>query len=217
MKCMVQVIATTVWGWLVHLGGIGLILLGFVDNSPLPLPGGMDALTVILAANQKRWWWYYAIMATIGGVLGGYMTFSIARKGGKEGLEKRLSAKRAARARKTFEKYGFWSLFLPGLLPPPVPYSPFLIVAGGLDYSPRRFLVAVGIARTIRYFALAWLGSIYSQQIFGFFEQYYKPVLWMLLALVLVGGIAGGLYIWKHKKDDKPIRPDAGERRVKAA
>src|SRR5215469_17463708 len=123
MKCMVQVIATTVWGWLEHLGGIGLILLGFVDNSPLPLPGGMDALTVILAAGQKRWWWYYAIMATIGGILGAYITFSIARKGGKEGLEKKLSAKKAARARKMFEKYGFWSLFLPGLLPPPVPYS----------------------------------------------------------------------------------------------
>lgn len=214
---MVQVIATTVWGWLQHLGGIGLILLGFVDNSPLPLPGGMDALTVILAADQKRWWWYYAIMATIGGVLGGYMTFSVARKGGKEGLEKKLSAKRVARARKKFEKYGFWSLFVPGLLPPPVPYSPFLIVAGGLDYSPRKFLVAVGIARVIRYFALAWLGSIYSRQIFGFFHQYYQPVLWTLLALVLVGGIAGGLYVWKRKKDDKPIQPDAGERRVKAA
>lgn len=217
MRCMVQVIATTVWGWLQHLGGIGLILLGFVDNSPLPLPGGMDALTVILAANQKRWWWYYAIMATIGGVLGGYMTFSVARKGGKEGLEKKLSRKKAAFARKKFEKYGFWSLFVPALLPPPVPYSPFLIVAGGLDYSPRKFLVAVGTARTIRYFVLSWLGSIYSRQIFGFFQQYYKPVLWTLLALVLVGGIAGGLYVWKRKKDGDPILPDKDERRVKAA
>jgi len=195
---MVQVIATTVWGWLEHLGGIGLILLGFVDNSPLPLPGGMDALTVILAAGQKRWWWYYAIMATIGGILGAYITFSIARKGGKEGLEKKLSAKKAARARKMFEKYGFWSLFLPGLLPPPVPYSPFLIVAGGLDYSPRKFLVAVGTARAIRYLALAWLGSIYSRQIFGFFQQYYKPVLWTLLALLFAGGIVG-LYAWRRK------------------
>ena len=66
---MVEVIAATVWGWLERLGGIGLILLGFVDNSPLPVPGGMDALTVILAAHQKKWWWYYAIMATIGGVV----------------------------------------------------------------------------------------------------------------------------------------------------
>ncbi|HEY6348864.1 MAG TPA: VTT domain-containing protein [Candidatus Angelobacter sp.] len=214
---MIQAIAITIWGWLEHMGGIGLILLGFVDNSPLPLPGGMDALTVILAANQKHWWWYYAIMATIGGVLGGYMTFSVARKGGKEGLKKKLTRKKAAWARKTFEKYGFWSVFVPALLPPPVPYSPFLIVAGGLDYSRRKFLLAVGTARTIRYFALAYLGSSYSRQIFGFFHQYYKPMLWTLSALAVAGGVAAGLYAWKRRREGKPILPDAGEQRVKAA
>lgn len=214
---MVQVFAATVWGWLERLGGIGLVLLGFVDNSPLPMPGGMDALTVVLAANQKQWWWYYATMATIGGVLGGYTTYALARKGGKEGLEKKLPAKKLAWAQKHFEKFGFWSLFMPGLLPPPVPYSPFLIVAGGLDYSPRRFLVAVGVARTIRYFALAYLGSIYSRQIFGFFHQYYQPVLWSLLAIVVAAGIAAAIFIWKRKKEGKPILPDANETHVKAA
>lgn len=214
---MVQAIAIAVWSWLQRLGGIGLILLGFVDNSPLPVPGGMDALTVILAANQKQWWWYYAIMATIGGVLGGYMTFSVARKGGKEGLDKKLSRKKAAWARKKFEKYGFWSVFVPALLPPPVPYSPFLIVAGGLDYSPRKFLIAVTTARMIRYFTLAYLGSIYSRQIFAFFHQYYKPMLWTLLALAAAGGIAAGIYALKRRKQEKPIPPDAGEQRMKAA
>lgn len=214
---MVQVIAGTVWGWLERLGGIGLVLLGFVDNSPLPMPGGMDALTVVLAAHQKQWWWYYATMATIGGVLGGYTTYALAHKGGKEGLEKKLPAKKLVWAQKHFERFGFWSLFVPGLLPPPVPYSPFLIVAGGLDYSPRRFLVAVGIARAIRYSALAYLGSIYSRQIFGFFHQYYQPVLWSLLAIAASGGIAAAIYIWKRKKEGKPILADTDETHVKAA
>lgn len=214
---MIQALVATVWGWLEHLGGVGLILLGFVDNSPLPLPGGMDALTVILAAHQKRWWWYYALMATIGGILGGFVTFALARRGGKEELEKKLPAKKTKRARAIFEKYGFWSLFVPGLLPPPVPYSPFLIVAGGLDYSTQKFLVAVGTARAIRYFALAYLGSSYSRQIFSFFENYYKPILWTLLALVLVAGIAGGIYAWKKRKDGNPAPNDTGDRHVKAA
>lgn len=209
---MVEVFAASVWAWLERLGGIGLILLGFVDNSPLPVPGGMDALTVILAAHQKQWWWYYAIMATVGAILGGYTTYALARKGGKDGLEKKL-----VWAQKHFERFGFWSLFVPALLPPPVPFSPFLIVAGGLDYSPRWFLAAVGIARTIRYFALAYLGSIYSKQIFGFFHEYYKPVLWSLLALAVLGGIAAAVYIWKRKKEGKPILPDTNEQHMKAA
>jgi hypothetical protein len=34
------------WAWLERLGGLGLILLGVLDNSPFPVPGSMDALTV---------------------------------------------------------------------------------------------------------------------------------------------------------------------------
>jgi membrane protein YqaA with SNARE-associated domain len=194
--------------WLVRLGGIGLVLLGFADNSPLPLPGSMDALTIILSAHERSWWPYYAIMATIGGVAGGYMTFVVGRKGGNEALEKKLQKKKIDKIFKSFEKYGFWSLFIPGLLPPPVPYSPFLLAAGALNYSPRKFLVAVGLARAIRYTALAYLGSMYSKQIFGFFHEYYKPLFWILIGLAIVG--AGALIWWtvKRKREGKPVIPE---------
>ncbi len=72
--------------WLVHLGGPGLILLGIIDNSPIPLPGSMDAATILLAAHHRNLWVYYAIMATLGAALGGYLTYRMARKGGKETL-----------------------------------------------------------------------------------------------------------------------------------
>jgi membrane protein YqaA with SNARE-associated domain len=194
--------------WLVRLGGIGLVLLGFADNSPLPLPGSMDALTIILSAHERSWWPYYAIMATIGGVAGGYMTFVMGRKGGNEALEKKLQKKKIDKIFKSFEKYGFWSLFIPGLLPPPVPYSPFLLAAGALNYSPRKFFVAVGLARAIRYTALAYLGSMYSKQIFGFFHEYYKPLFWILIGLAIVGG--GALIWWtvKRKREGKPVIPE---------
>src|SRR5438105_3218603 len=59
-------LSITLWIWLERLGGAGLILLGLADNSVVPLPGSMDALTVILSAHEKTWWPYYAAMATIG-------------------------------------------------------------------------------------------------------------------------------------------------------
>lgn len=204
---MIQVIATTVWSWLERLGGIGLVLLGLADNSPLPLPGSMDALTIILSAHQKNWWPYYAIMATIGGVAGGYLTYLLAREG-EEGLEKKLPKQKAERAHRIFNKFGFWSLFVPALLPPPVPFSPFLIAAGALNYSRNKFLVAVGTARAIRYGALAYLGSRYSRQIFGFFENYYQPLLWTLLGLAVAGGIAAAVYLWKRKKEGQAHSQD---------
>ena len=68
--------------WFITLGGPGLILLGLLDSSVIPIPGSMDAMTIVLAAHQKTWWMYYAVMATIGSVVGAYITYRIARKQG---------------------------------------------------------------------------------------------------------------------------------------
>ena len=42
--------------WLRSLGGLGLIPLGVLDNSLVPLPGSMDVFVVLLAADQRDWW-----------------------------------------------------------------------------------------------------------------------------------------------------------------
>jgi len=211
------VLYLSLWSWLERLGGLGLILLGLADNSPVPLPGSMDALVIILSAHQKGWWWYYATMAIIGSLVGGYAAYAVGKKSGKEALEKKIPKNKAEKIYGKFEKHGFWSLFIPALLPPPVPYSPFLIAAGALQYPRHKFFLAVGLARAIRYTALASLGSIYHRQIFGFFHKYYKPLLWTLISLAVLGGIAALLWTWKRKKEGKPVIPDVREKRTKVA
>jgi len=203
------VIYLTIGAWLERLGGLGLILLGFADNSLVPMPGSMDALTVILSAHQKSWWPYYAAMATLGALVGGYATYGLGLKGGQAALQKKLSQRKAERFYHLFEKHGFWTLFVPALLPPPVPFSPFLLVAGVLKYPRRDFLIAVGTARAIRYSLLAWLGSLYGKQIFGFFQHYYRALLWTTLALAAAGGAVVLLWTWKRKRKGKPVLPDA--------
>jgi membrane protein YqaA with SNARE-associated domain len=69
--------------WLLHLGGLRLILLGLLDGALLPiLPGSMDIATILLAAHDRKLWFYYAEMATAGSVPGGFPHL-LARKGGK--------------------------------------------------------------------------------------------------------------------------------------
>ncbi len=203
-------IFTISWlAWLERLGGLGLILLGLADNSIVPLPGSMDAATIVFAAQQKTWWWYYATMATIGALVGGYTTYALGRQGGKEALEKKLPREKADRVYRTFEKYGFWTLFVPALLPPPVPFTPFLVAAGALNYPKKKFLAAVGVARAVRYFALAYLGSSYSKQIFGFLRAYYQPILWTVVVLAVIGGVISVIYVWRRKRRGKPVIPDS--------
>jgi membrane protein YqaA with SNARE-associated domain len=79
-----------------HLDGLGLIPLGLLDGSLLPLlPGAVDIATMLLAAHDKKLWFYYAAMAAVGSVLGGFVTYRLAHKGGNETLEKRFRNEKA--------------------------------------------------------------------------------------------------------------------------
>jgi membrane protein YqaA with SNARE-associated domain len=158
-------ISHSVRHWFIHVGGIGLIPLGLLDASVIPLPGSMDLLTAILAAKDAHIWPYYAAMATIGAVAGGYVTYRLARKGGKEMLSRRLRPKMEKRVYHLFERHGFLSIMIPAMLPPPMPMVPFVLVAGALQYPLKKFLIAMSIGRAVRYTVFAWLAAHYGRHI----------------------------------------------------
>jgi len=178
------------WTWLRHLGGPGLLLLGLADNSLIPLPGSMDVLTIWFAVHHHKQWFYYAAMATVGSVIGGYVTYRLARKGGKEVLQHRLGAKGTSSFYKRFEHWGFWAIFVPALLPPPFPFVPFLLAAGAMQYSRKKFLAALALGRGLRYGILAYLGILYGRHFLRFFNKYTKPTIYALVAMSVIAGIA---------------------------
>src|SRR6202140_1023619 len=174
-------LAVTMWQQLRRMGGPGLVLLGVADNSVIPLTGSMDVLTIWLAARHHEPWPYYAAMATLGAVIGGYITYALARKGGKEAMERKLSKKRAAQFSKAFARWGFAAVAVPALMPPPFPFLPFLLAAGRMQYSPKKFLTAWVLGRGLRYSVVAWLGFHYGRHILRFFSQYYKSAMAILI------------------------------------
>jgi membrane protein YqaA with SNARE-associated domain len=185
--------------WLIHLGGPSLILLGLVDNSVIPLPGSTDIVTILLAAHHHEPWVYYAIMATAGALIGGYLTYRMARKGGKETLEKRFSKKKVNKIYAIFSRWGFAAVAIPAILPPPFPIVPMLLAAGAMQYPTRKFLTALAVGRGVRFTILAYLGFHYGRHIVKFFDQYYWPVLIGLIAFSVVGGLYG-LFEYKRRQ-----------------
>jgi membrane protein YqaA with SNARE-associated domain len=190
-------LASSLLRWLRHLGGPGLILLGLLDSSVIPVPGSMDALTVLLSANQRVWWPYYAFLATTGSVVGGYVTYWLARGEGKGRLERRLTRSQMKKVRTIFAKWGFGAIAIPALLPPPLPMVPFLIVAGATQYSRNKFLAALFLGRTVRYTALAFMAAFYGRQILALISRHTHAVIWMAVALV-VAWVALTIFRTKH-------------------
>ncbi len=162
---------TRLWRWLRHLGGPGLILLGIADNSVVPLPGSMDVLTIWLAAHQRSWWLYYAAMATVGALIGGYITYGLA--------------------------------------------LPFLLAAGALQYSKKKFLGALALGRGIRFTIVAGLGAHYGSHIVRFFAKYYEPALYTLIGLAVVAGIFTLVgYLRYRRKTAEESSSDVAVRRI---
>ena len=161
-----------------------MILLGLADNAPfISAPAGsVDVFVILLSAHRHEWWAYYAFMATVGEVLGGYLAYRLAEKGGQKTLEKKVGKPRAEKIYKRFEKRGFRTVFTGAILPPPFPFTPVLMASGIMQYPRKKFLSALTAGRTLRFFVVAYLGRIYGQQMIGFFSRHYRPMLYILIA-----------------------------------
>jgi membrane protein DedA with SNARE-associated domain len=68
-----------------------------------------------------------------------------------------------------------------------------------MKYPLKKFFAAVALGRSARYFLIAYLGSIYGRTVFHWMFRYYRPALYALIALAVVGGLAG-LYYWRRSK-----------------
>jgi membrane protein DedA with SNARE-associated domain len=173
-----------------------------LDNSPIPSPGAMDVATLLLSARQEQLWLYYALMATAGALLGGFISYRIARQGGKEALERRLSRQRVASIYKIFDRFGFGAIIIPALLPPPMPMVPFLFAAGAMQYPLKKFLIALSLGRVTRYLILAYLGAHYGRHIITFIAHPRHPaLLGILIALIVIATVA--FYFWRSSTQKK--------------
>jgi membrane protein YqaA with SNARE-associated domain len=187
--------------WIFHLGGLGFIPLGLLDGSVIPLPGSMDVLTIVLAAKRSDLWLYYAIMATIGSVIGEFVTYRLARRGGKQMVERRVSKKTLNKVYAIFERWGFGAIAVPAVLPPPIPLLPFVLAAGALQYSQYKFAAAIAVGRMARYTILAFLAARYGRGILKYMSADGHLMIVTVVLLLLVGiGVTFFLFTRKRKK-----------------
>lgn len=178
--------------WLTHLGGPGIFSVAVLDSSfiPLPLPGSTDLLLLWLVAHNGDPWFLTAY-AIAGSILGGYSTWSLGRRGGEAALRRYVPTRVLRRIVGWVERHRILAVFLPALLPPPVPLMPFLLASGALGVSRSRFLVVYSAARTLRYSLIAWIGVTYGRHAIRLWsatlQGWSTPLICAFVGLLVVG------------------------------
>jgi len=185
--------------WLAQLGPAGLFCVAVLDSSiiPLPIPGSTDLLLLLLVAHHGIPW-LLAATAVSGSLAGGYTTWHLGRRGGEAALRRYVPARLLGQIVVWVEHHPVLAVFLPAVLPPPIPLSPFVLASGALGVTRSRFLAVFGTARTLRYGLIAWLGVAYGRPVVRMWTAALKtwsvPLLW-LFGTLLVSGMCMG--VWK--------------------
>jgi membrane protein YqaA with SNARE-associated domain len=190
--------------WILHFGAAGVFVVALLDASPIPLPipGSTDILILILGAHGE-WPWLLALAAVSGSLIGGYLTWKTGKKGGQAMLDRTMKNHKRLRGRLTrwIRGHGIASVSIAALLPPPIPLLPFLLGAGALGVTRRQVLIALGIARSIRYGAEAALALLYGHQILRLWGRYLagwsNVILYSFLGLMGASILFG---IWQYRR-----------------
>lgn len=174
------------------------MLLAGLDSAGIPIPGGVDALLIVVSALDHSSAYTAATAAIVGSIIGSMVLFYIARKGGEHYLNRHTSSGVGARLKAWFLEYGMLTIFVPAFVPLiPLPLKIFILSAGALEVNPLTFALVITIARIPRYYFLAWMGTRLGNRTL----PYLAGHIWELLVFAVA--LFAALYILIRYLDRK--------------
>lgn len=195
---MLTKVVAAITAWATGLGGVGLFIIAALDSSFLSFPQVNDVLVMLLSAKYPERMIYYAGMTTAGSLLGCYALFAVARRGGEVFMRKRLKGAHVDRAMRLYQRFGILAVVVPALLPPPVPFKVFVVLAGAANVATWRFVVAIVIGRGIRYFGQGYLAVLYGEQALDYMQAHGAEIGIGLAVLALAAGL--GLVLLRRRQ-----------------
>lgn len=174
---------------LIAYGPFGLFAIALLDSAFVPLPGGPDAVMMLLAAARPQWTILYAAAATLGSVAGCLVLYQISRRVG-EGALRRFPPSKQARVKNLVDRYDVLAVLVASILPPPFPFKLFVITAGVFRLNVLRFVLAVAAGRLFRFLLEGYLAARYGGRAKELLATYY-PGIGIGLAVLLVGLFVG--------------------------
>ena len=175
--------------WLKAYGSLGLFGISLIDSAGIPLPGGPDAVMILLSANKPALMPLYALAATAGSAIGCTLLYLIARRGGVAALN-RLKPEKRARIENLLGRYDLIAVMVPAVLPPPFPFKPFVLCAGVFRLKTWRFITAIFIGRALRFLIEGWLAIRFGEDAGRIIRQHGWKV---MIAVAVIAAVVFGV------------------------
>lgn len=194
--------------YLVAFGPFGLFAIALLDSALIPLPGGPDAVMILLSTQRPAWMPVYALAGTAGSVIGCVILYYISRKAGRRALE-RFPPQKQARVKELVDRYDVLSVLVASVLPPPFPFKLFVITAGVFRLSLVRFAAAVAGGRAFRFLLEGFIAVRYGERAKEVLAENYPTVGLAVAALIVVAFVLRNLL--KRRKADERSPGEAAD------
>lgn len=183
----------------------GVLFMGILDASVVFfLPLGIDFVVIIMAARKPDLFWLYALLATVGSVVGAAGTFWLGRKVGEAGLKRLVRPSTLKKVEQRVSQSAAFSVAALGLIPPPFPYTAFVLASGAGRVNPWMFLTTLGGVRLLRFAIEAALAKYYGRGILSWMQSpTFTAVVLILTGLAIIGTIVSGIVLYRSVRRDK--------------
>jgi membrane protein YqaA with SNARE-associated domain len=171
--------------YLIVLGIPGLFFIVLLDSVAIPMPGGPDALVILLCWQRPALFLLIALVAALGSCIGCLILYKIGYAGGTLAMS-RISSERQEWVKRKIRDHSFLAVFLAVLAPPPFPTKAVVLAAGVLRIPIISFGSAVFIGRLVRYSAVGYLAARFGNQTARVISSHYPAILLVLAAIVVL-------------------------------
>jgi membrane protein YqaA with SNARE-associated domain len=169
----------------------GVVAMAALDSSLVFfLPLGIDFVVIILSARKPDLFWLYAVLATAGSLAGAAATFWIGRQVGEHGLSKLVNPSRLKRIQQRVSEKAAYSVAALAIIPPPFPFTAFLLTSGALDVQVWSFFVTLAGVRLLRFGIEGALAAHYGRGILTWMKS---PTFEWIIGGFIVLAIGGTL------------------------
>jgi len=178
--------------WLLSFGPFGLLAIAFLDSVLVPIPGGVDAMLMVLATARPSWMLIYVTSAVIGSTVGCVVLYLVSKRAGHRALA-RFSESKQKRVKDLIDRYDVLSVLVASVLPPPFPFKLFVVSAGVFRLNVLRFTIAIAVGRTFRYLLEGYLAARYGEHAKEILAHYYPSIGIGVAVLIIVFFVARNL------------------------